>query len=1199
MKKILIIFILSNLTHWTNAQQVANVKNSWLGNSNADQDTYMPQGLEGMCVSKDGTVYTNVPWEEGGHSYTEIKNGIVKHGAESLGWGAFGGSDATVNSQYVYFSTSKGSEGGALSGPDYPPAGKSWNGILRISKADFKKGAPFVGGKGTGGIPNSMLVVYELDDKVNVYISGIYASEKELIVSIASHNIVKVYDATTMVFKREFSIANPHQIGMDSYGNLWIAQGHDATKIKRYSPTGTLLPEAVNLPEGSFVGDFCLDKNDRILIGDVGKREQVIIYTNINSKPELTATFGALNGIHSGISGRNEPLKFQQIRGIGVDTLGNIYIGNTQWHTGGEGAIVEKYNMATGQMDWKRYCVMFVDGMGIDAATDGRDVFGKVEHFTIDYTKSAGEDGKYSAYTIDRYKYPADPRLHEQFASVLVKNIKGQKFLAMSSMNGGLGAIFRFTPATDGDIAIPCIVFGSGKTLTYPGSINGEWMWRDLNGNGQMETGEYTEQAKYYIDGGYGAHMDDNGDIWQAGDKNILHTKCLGLDANNIPLYNGSYTLIPAPEPFNQVKRAYYDVKLDRMYLAGGTKTQPTVDSWQSMGRAINRYDNWSKGNRTASIAELVLPAVTTNGFTVPISFKVVDEYIFVGFLGGEATIPRLQLNIYKVSDNSSVGYIRAPWKGVGLFDMIQSIDGYKRKNGEYVIIVEEDGRNKNVMYRWTPGGNVVETTDKLSADINYLKFLPTENSQKLTVTSNIGWTIKDLPTWLTISTPNGTGNGVVTLNASANTGTTSRTATITLSGGAVTNQITVFQEVKDVAAPSEVAGLVASMVTPFSFQLNWAGSADNVMVTGYEIFKDGVLYKSIPSSTLGLTGLTPNTAYTMMVKAFDAAGNKTAGTTLVVKTLQVTYPYITSLAYANYDTDQRAFDNNMGTQWMDWSGKNWIQIQYENPVAYNKYTIVSVGDVPNRNPKDWTLKGSNDGENWTDLSEQVDQNWGAERSNVYYFVNATAYSYYRLDIHESLNGIAIAELIYGNGAGGTIIDDEKPSVPISLSASNTSSTTTTLDWVASIDNVGVAGYEVFKNGVSIGTTSTTDMLATGLNCNTSYTFSVKAKDAKGNISDASVELKMISGSCSLATTESDATLNQYSLHPNPANNELFVSGNILENARYQITSIEGKALQTGALNGSSINIGNLSTGIYLIKIKTEVGDRVQRFVKE
>ncbi len=70
-------------------------------------------------------------------------------------------------------------------------------------------------------------------------------------------------------------------------------------------------------------------------------------------------------------------------------------------------------------------------------------------------------------------------------------------------------------------------------------------------------------------------------------------------------------------------------------------------------------------------------------------------------------------------------------------------------------------------------------------------------------------------------------------------------------------------------------------------------------------------------------------------------------------------------------------------------------------------------------------------------------------------------------------------------------------------------------------------------------------------------------------------------------------------IYPNPATDKLYLTGNSTENATYEITTIEGKALQSGAVSGGNINIGNLKTGIYIIKIKTDAGDRVMRFVKE
>jgi chitodextrinase len=79
--------------------------------------------------------------------------------------------------------------------------------------------------------------------------------------------------------------------------------------------------------------------------------------------------------------------------------------------------------------------------------------------------------------------------------------------------------------------------------------------------------------------------------------------------------------------------------------------------------------------------------------------------------------------------------------------------------------------------------------------------------------------------------------------------------------------------------------------------------------------------------------------------------------------------------------------------------------------------------------------------------------------------------------------------------------DTTAPTAP-TLSASGTTQTTTNLSWSGATDNVAVTGYDVFRNGSLIGSTTTaTTFAVTGLTASTTYTFNVRAKDAAGNVS--------------------------------------------------------------------------------------------------
>ncbi|MBK9224710.1 MAG: fibronectin type III domain-containing protein [Flavobacterium sp.] len=83
--------------------------------------------------------------------------------------------------------------------------------------------------------------------------------------------------------------------------------------------------------------------------------------------------------------------------------------------------------------------------------------------------------------------------------------------------------------------------------------------------------------------------------------------------------------------------------------------------------------------------------------------------------------------------------------------------------------------------------------------------------------------------------------------------------------------------------------------------------------------------------------------------------------------------------------------------------------------------------------------------------------------------------------------------------------DTTAPSAPTSLTASGTTETSTNLSWIASTDNVGVTGYDVYQGATLKGSTTTaTTFAVSGLSASIAYTFSVKAKDSAGNISTSS-----------------------------------------------------------------------------------------------
>ncbi|WP_437287480.1 spherulation-specific family 4 protein [Sorangium sp. So ce406] len=100
------------------------------------------------------------------------------------------------------------------------------------------------------------------------------------------------------------------------------------------------------------------------------------------------------------------------------------------------------------------------------------------------------------------------------------------------------------------------------------------------------------------------------------------------------------------------------------------------------------------------------------------------------------------------------------------------------------------------------------------------------------------------------------------------------------------------------------------------------------------------------------------------------------------------------------------------------------------------------------------------------------------------------------------------AELVEAAGVDDTLAPDPPDGLD-ATAASGTSTARVTVTWNNPWDDVATAGYEVFQDGVSIGTTYDNEMTVAGLLPSTSYTFQVKAWDAAGNASDLSCPLSV------------------------------------------------------------------------------------------
>ncbi len=274
-----------------------------------------------------------------------------------------------------------------------------------------------------------------------------------------------------------------------------------------------------------------------------------------------------------------------------------------------------------------------------------------------------------------------------------------------------------------------------------------------------------------------------------------------------------------------------------------------------------------------------------------------------------------------------------------------------------------------------------------------------------------------------------------------------------------------------DTIAPSVPTGLTATAISSSQINLSWTASSDNVGVAGYKIYKNGSYAGSVTSgTTYSSTGLSASTSYSYTVAAFDAAGNPSEQSSpasamtqtsadMTAPTVSITAPTAGATVSGTITVSASASDN-VGV----------VGVQFK-------------------------VDGANLASE--DTSSPYSVSWNtASFSNGSHVLTATA----RDAAGNPQTSPSITVTV-----SNVFSDTYAPSVPTGLTATAISSSQINLSWTASSDNVGVAGYKIYKNGAyADSVTSGTTYSSTGLSAGASYSYAVAAFDAVGNISEQS-----------------------------------------------------------------------------------------------
>ncbi|MDA8686778.1 fibronectin type III domain-containing protein, partial [Robiginitalea sp.] len=320
--------------------------------------------------------------------------------------------------------------------------------------------------------------------------------------------------------------------------------------------------------------------------------------------------------------------------------------------------------------------------------------------------------------------------------------------------------------------------------------------------------------------------------------------------------------------------------------------------------------------------------------------------------------------------------------------------------------------------------------------------------------------------------------------------------------------------------APSSIIDLAASNITATTVDLNWSAATDNIAVVNYEIYQDGVLVgNSGTTNSFTVTGLLPGGSYNLAVAAVDAAGNSSTSNTVQVSTPNEIHGDGNAASVTN-EVDGTAgwsgdvIISSVATGAID--GDFALQIESSATGRFASYSFnATVGVL--YTIRIWARQGnmvSNPATpafaNWQGFNAFVarpisQSNW---TENIFYLTASSATPELRIYTGGASTDGIVGNTVLIDGISITPAELEAPAAITDLSAENVTDTSLDLTWTAATDNVGVANYEIFQDGVSIGNSGTdTTFSVGGLTTSTSYVFTVFSRDAVGNVSESSNEL--------------------------------------------------------------------------------------------
>jgi fibronectin type 3 domain-containing protein len=368
------------------------------------------------------------------------------------------------------------------------------------------------------------------------------------------------------------------------------------------------------------------------------------------------------------------------------------------------------------------------------------------------------------------------------------------------------------------------------------------------------------------------------------------------------------------------------------------------------------------------------------------------------------------------------------------------------------------------------------------------------------------------------------------------------------------TSKCTTTTTTPDTTAPS-VPTLTASAASSSQINLSWTASTDTggSGLAGYKIYRSGTLLATTTGTSYSNTGLAASTAYCYTVAAYDNVGNNSAQSasqcaTTTASGADTTPPSVPTLTVSAASSSQINLSWTASTDNAGGSGVRAYQV-YRSGVflatvtgttysdaglsagATYCYTVLAYDNAGNTSAQSASkcATTTSSGADTTPpsvptltataaSSSQINLSWTAStdntggsglrayqiyRSGVFLATSTTTtysdaglaagttYCYTVLAYDNAGNNSAQSASKCATTSGGSTL----PSVPTGLTATAVSSSQINLSWNAS---TGATGYNIYRAGVLLTTTTTTSYQNISLSAGTQYCYTVAAYNSTG-----------------------------------------------------------------------------------------------------